>query len=121
VYELAADSRVEDAIASAGGAAAGAKTGDLNLARRVRDGERIEVPGNATVLSTEVTGGQLDLNTATQSQLMSLDGIGEAYSKRIVDSRSVDGPYRSVDELRSRNLLPAATFEKVRDYVTVGP
>jgi DNA uptake protein ComE-like DNA-binding protein len=52
---------------------------------------------------------------------MSLDGIGEAYSKRIVDSRSVDGPYRSVDELRSRNLLPAATFEKVRDYVTVGP
>ena len=31
----------------------------------------------------------------------------------------VDGPYRSVDELRTRNLLPASTFDKVRDLLTV--
>jgi competence protein ComEA len=121
VYELGSDARVQDAIATAGGATADARTGDLNLARRVRDGERIEVPGRAAVMSTEVTGGLLDLNKATQAQLMSLEGIGDAYSRRIIDSRTVDGPYRSVDELRTRNVLPLSTFEKVRDLLTVAP
>jgi competence protein ComEA len=123
VYELDSRARVRDAIATAGGATADARLEDLNLARFVRDGERIEVPGPAgsPSLSTEVTGGLLDLNTASQSQLMTLNGIGEAYSRRIIDSRTVDGAYRSVDELRTRNLLPVSTFEKVRDLVTVAP
>ena len=43
VYELAGDARVADAIDGAGGALPGADIGDLNLARFVRDGERIEV------------------------------------------------------------------------------
>ena len=121
VYALPPDARVEDAITTAGGVAAGARPGDLNLARRVRDGERIEVPGQVDPASSEVTGGLIDLNQATQAQLMTLDGIGDAYSRRILDSRSVDGPYRSVEELRTRNVLPVATFDKVRDYLTVAP
>ena len=121
VYDLAADARVADAIAVAGGGLPGSDTGDLNLARFVRDGERIEVgaAGRPATFSPEVTGRLLDLNTATYAQLMDLDGIGEAYARRIVDSRIVDGPYRSVDELRTRNLLPASTFDKVRDLLTI--
>jgi len=121
VYELSSEARVEDAIATAGGATAGARTDALNLARRVRDGERIEVPGPAAAISSEVTVGLIDLNKATLAQLVTLDGIGDAYSRRIIDSRAVDGPYRSVDELRTRNILPVSTFEKVRDYLTVLP
>ena len=123
VYVLAPDARVEDAITTAGGVTLDARPEELNLARRVRDGERIEVPGlgGPAALSSEVTGGSVDLNKATPAQLMQLPGIGEAYSKRIIDSRALDGPYGSVDELRTRNLLPIATFEKVRDFVTVVP
>ena len=123
VYELAGDTRVVDAIAAAGGALPGADAGDLNLARFVRDGERIAVgePGRPAAFSAEVIDRQIDLNTATHGQLVALDGIGEAYARRIVDSRIVDGPYRSVDELRTRNLLPASTFDKVRDLLTVTP
>ena len=121
VYELAGDARVADAIDGAGGALPGADIGDLNLARFVRDGERIEVgtTGRPAALSPEVTGRLVDLNTATHRELTDLDGIGEAYARRIIDSRAVDGPYRSVDELRTRNLLPASTFDKVRDLLTV--
>jgi competence protein ComEA len=123
VYVLAGDARVTDAIAAAGGALPGADTGDLNLARFVRDGERIDVgpAGRPAAFSPEVTGRLVNLNTATHGQLMDLDGIGEAYARRIVDSRIVDGPYRSVDELRTRNILPASTFDKVRDLLTVAP
>ena len=120
VYELAADARVADAIAVAGGQLPGSDTGDLNLARFVRDGERIEVDasGRPAAFSPEVTG-LLDLNTATHGDLTKLTGIGEAYARRIVDSRIVDGPYRSIDELRTRNLLPASTFDKVRNLLTI--
>ena len=123
VYLLAGDARVEDAIATAGGVTLDARPQDLNLARQLRDGERIEVPGpsSSAALSNEVTGRLVDLNKATARQLMDLPGIGDAYSKRIIDSRAVDGPYRSVDELRTRNVLPLSTFETVRDYVTVTP
>ena len=82
---------------------------------------RIEVPGPRGSESSEVTGGLIDLNKATQGQLMTLEGIGDAYSRRIIDSRSVDGPFRSVEELRTRNVLPLTTFEKVRNYLTVAP
>jgi DNA uptake protein ComE-like DNA-binding protein len=64
-------------------------------------------------------GGLVDVNTANQSQLMALPGIGEAYSRRIIDSREVDGPYASVDELVARKVLPAATLAKIRGQLTV--
>jgi DNA uptake protein ComE-like DNA-binding protein len=50
---------------------------------------------------------------------MALPGIGEAYSRRIIDSREVDGPYASVDELVARKVLPAATLAKIRGQLTV--
>ena len=121
VYEVPGDARMADAIAAAGGELPGANVDDLNLARFVRDGERIDVgeTGRPAAFSPGVTGRLVDLNSATHAQLMALSGIGEAYAQRIVDSRIVDGPFRSVDELRTRNLLPASTFDKVRDLLTI--
>jgi competence protein ComEA len=96
VYGLPAGARVQDAVLAAGGATAGADLDSVNLARRVRDGERITVPSGARAASnapaTLAPGQTLDLNQATQAQLDGLPGIGEAYSRRIVDSRTVDGP-----------------------------
>jgi competence protein ComEA len=124
VYELLGGDRVEDALALAGGPLTGARTDDLNLARRLRDGEQVLVPGHGRVTSESLAatagdGGKLDLNSASQAQLIALPGIGEAYSRRIVDSRAVDGPFRSVEELLERRVLPAATFEQIRELVAV--
>jgi competence protein ComEA len=122
VYELHEGDRLIDAIAAAGGPSADAAVDQLNLARRVRDEERVTVPRASTAqsaLGVNAVSGKININTATAQQLDSLPGIGEAYSRRIVDSRAVDGPYKTTDELVGRRVIPAATFAQIRDLITV--
>jgi competence protein ComEA len=124
VYDLREGDRVIDAIAAAGGPADDGDIDSLNLARRVRDEERLIVPtrtGGAASASTLPPGAKLDINSASQQQLDALPGIGQAYSQRIVDSRKVDGPYKATRDLVDRKVVPAATFEQIRDLITVGP
>jgi len=123
LYELPPGARVADAIERAGGGLPDADIDAVNLARRLRDGEKIDVPGPsaeaATAVATLAPGEKLDLNAATMDELDLLPGIGEAYSRRIVDSRVVDGPFEAVDDLLTRRVLPAATLDGIRNYVTV--
>ncbi|MGE0056354.1 MAG: helix-hairpin-helix domain-containing protein [Dehalococcoidia bacterium] len=126
VYDLFAGERVIDAIDQAGGATAAANADALNLARRLRDGEQLVVPSRtisrpSTTAVTLAPGGLVNVNTATAAELDLLPGIGEAYSRRIIDSRTVDGPFTTLDELVTRKALPAATLAKIRDQLTVGP
>ncbi len=55
----------------------------------------------------------VDLNSAPVNELRELPGIGEAYSKKIVDGR----PYKGKDELVSKNIVPQATYDKIKDMV----
>jgi len=123
VYDLRQGDRVTEAIAAAGGTTAAADTGSLNLARRLRDEEQLMVPGAArsssALQSPSPATGPININTATAAQLDALPGIGEAYSRRIVDSRAIDGPYESVEELVSRKVIPRSTFDTIRDLITV--
>ena len=57
----------------------------------------------------------VDLNKATEAELQEISGVGEAYSKKIIDGR----PYKSIDDL-SKSGIPAATIEKIKPQVTVG-
>ena len=63
----------------------------------------------ATKAATEL----MDINSATKEQLMTLPGIGEAYSKKIIDGR----PYKMKTELKSKNIIPDATYEKIAALV----
>src|SRR3984893_6650914 len=57
--------------------------------------------------------GKIDINTATIDQLKAFPGIGDAYSKRIVDGR----PYANKSQLLSKGILPAATYNKIKDQI----
>jgi len=132
VQRLAAGSRVADAIAAAGGYGprvdAGRVAGELNLAAPVKDGDRVVVPargdpGPSAASGASDGGGSsggalIDLNSATASELDTLPGIGPKTAQKIIDART-EKPFASVDELRDRKIVGAATFEKVRSLVTV--
>ena len=57
--------------------------------------------------------GKLDINTATPDQLKALPGVGDAYSKRIIDGR----PYTAKNQLVTRGILPSAVYDHIKDQI----
>lgn len=83
VYVLSEGSRVYEAIQEAGGETKNADIDSLNLARLIKDGERIYVPRKGEVIkSSNSSESKLDLNSATFDELEKLPGIGEELAKR---------------------------------------
>jgi competence protein ComEA len=131
VYEFATGQRVIDAVDAAGGARPGADLTSLNLAAPLTDGTQILVPkaGAAPVGTGAGTtipgvdggaGGTLvNVNTASATELETLSGIGEVIAAAIVDYRTQNGPFTSVDQLEDVSGIGPATMEEIRDSVTV--
>ena len=128
VYEFAEGDRVIDAVDRAGGARNGADLSVLNLAAPLADGAQVvvvkegaaagsggEVPGAAAGPS----GGLININTASATEFETLSGIGEVLAAAIVDYRTENGPFASVDELEDVSGIGPATLEEIRDLVTV--
>jgi len=96
LVELPAGARVAEAIDAAGGALADAKLDQLNLARRVTDGEQIRVARAGEVAPESAL---ININSATASELDALPGIGPVLADRIVAERETNGPFTSLDDL----------------------
>lgn len=127
VVELPGSARVVDAVAAAGGATVLADVGQLNLARTVTDGERIEVPQRGTGPSDGPTGtssafdgdGRLDLNRASAQELESLPGIGPVLAQRIVDHREAHGPFPGTGALRDVPGIGERSFQRLVELIVV--
>lgn len=124
LVRLPAGSRVDDALLAAGGVTDAAAVGLLNLARRLVDGEQVLVgldppPGQAAPGAPAAAGGPLDLNAATVTDLDALPGIGPVLAQRIVDWRTANGPFASVDQLREVTGIGEAKYEDLRVKVSV--
>jgi competence protein ComEA len=74
-------------------------------------GKKTEPP--VSTATTQATSSLLDINSATKAELMKLPGIGDAYSDKIIKGR----PYKGKNELVSKNIIPEATYTKIKDLI----
>jgi competence protein ComEA len=138
VVSLPGGARVLDAIRAAGGAVAGADLQRLNLAAKLGDGARVAVPligqappaidPGAVVGSTDPavdgsidgsgdSSGPVNVNTASETQLEELPGIGPTLAAAIVAERERNGPFRSADDLTRVHGIGDGRLEQLRDFV----
>ncbi|WP_449336612.1 helix-hairpin-helix domain-containing protein [Streptomyces cyaneofuscatus] len=129
VQRLPAGSRVADALRAAGGVRAGTDVTGLNRARVLMDGEQVAVGLPQAPAALGATGGAagapgtagpaalLSLSVATKEQLETLPGVGPVLAQHIIDHRTENGGFRSVDELRQVNGIGDRRFADLRPLV----
>lgn len=129
LYVVGNDARLVDAIALAGGFTARAEPSSVNLARTLTDGEQIIVLsknsaaggglhagfGNSAAGSTP----KVSLNQASQSQLESLPRVGPALAGRIMDWRTANGGFKSIEDLMKVSGFGDKMFAAVKGLVTL--
>lgn len=122
VYALPAGSRVEDGIRAAGGLSDTADTEliakTINRAAIIKDGAKIYVPqmGEKISKSNDTSYNKpISINTASQSELEALPGIGPVTAQKIISGR----PYMSLDELVSKKAMGSSLFIKLKDRLSL--
>ena len=143
VYEQDFDSRIADALEAAGGLNASADrqwiAKNLNLAAKLVDGGKIFIPSlnqtgegkisnfqfpiskqfqNPNIQNGQslgITTGLVNINSAGQSELEALPGIGPITAGKIISNR----PYQTLDELTSRKVVGKAVFEKIKNLISI--
>ena len=53
----------------------------------------------------------VDINTATESELKAVPGVGDVYAAKIIAGR----PYANKTQLKSRKIVPATLYEQIKD------
>lgn len=135
VYALKEGARVADAVLCAGDFLPGAARDYLNLAQPVFDGQKIYVPDEEEAKQLKEAGADaapggaqaplaefpyVNINTAKESELMTLPGIGKAKADAIVAYRKEHGAFSSCEELMQVPGIKESIYEKLRDEITVG-
>ena len=110
-------SRVADALRAAGGPLPDADLTQLNLARKLSDGEQVAVGVPQPQAAPGQPPGKVNLNTATETDLETLPGVGPAMAQRILQWRTKNGRFQSVDQLREVDGIGATRFDHLKDLV----
>jgi competence protein ComEA len=129
VFEFQPGDRVIDAVERAGGALEKADLTLLNLAAPLSDGQQILVPKEGadtsgvpsvgTAPGTGTTGALVNINTADEPTLETLNGVGPVLAAAIIQYRTEHGPFASIDQLDEVSGIGPATLEDLRSQVTV--
>lgn len=135
VYRLKDGARVSQAIDAAGGLTAEADVTGLNRASKITDGQKIYVPavgeqhaaaavgggesGAAATSGVGSSSGLVNINTASAAELQTLSGIGPSMAQSIIDERTQNGAFTSVDDLMRVSGIGEKKLAKIKDCICV--
>ena len=134
IIELESGDRIFNAIEKAGGTTKNADTSKINLAQVVEDGMKINVPNiNDKEIVTEETVSTVsnsnniqqkkqnivNINSASQTELETLPGIGPSIASKIVNYRKEKGKFSKIEDIMNVNGIGEAKFEKIKKYIIV--
>ena len=112
--------RLYEAVAMAGGADDLADMSAVNLAALVADGEMIYIPAYGEDISVEEQKeGIVNINKATESELMTLPGIGSSRAADIVRYRTDNGRFQTIEDIMKVSGIKEAAFNKIKNYICV--
>lgn len=132
VYRLDGNSRINDAIAMAGGFTEEAYQLDWNLAGKLEDGMQILVLSmeeaeerNEQQLflmeqQAEQAAGLVNINEASEEQLCTLSGVGGSKAKSIIQYRETNGDFQCIEDIMKVTGIKDSLFQKIKDEITVG-
>lgn len=147
VYELPAGCRVYEAVQTAGGFTEDADQNYVNQAQTLRDGVKLVIPTKEEVMSFQSTGdgnagmtagiiegsasdgqesgtgetkdGRININTATESELCNIPGIGETRAAAIAAYRESHGSFKTPEDIMNVTGIKEGTYEKIKDSIRV--
>ena len=141
VYQLPGTARVVDAVDAAGGPTAFADVDVINLAAALFDTAQIFVPRRGSAISRApiprplpgvnappspnvntpegASSTRININTASMSDLDTLSGVGPSTAKAIIDYRTKNGPFGSIEDLLNVRGIGPAKLDAMREQVTV--
>ena len=144
LYKLPPDSRVQAALAAAGGLSPQADAHRINRAAKLHDGQKLYVlsQGESTPPLAASSGqgcegqactsaegglsgsdpegqGLVNINTANAAQLTQLPGVGPAIAQKIIDYRTANGPFTSLDDLTKVPGIGAAKLAQIKSHACV--
>ena len=134
VVKVKEGTRLDEAIVMVGGASGEADLNAVNLAYRLGDedmiyipkkGEKLQVtsktiPGVNTVKSITVNKpGKVNINTASESELETLSGVGPATAKAIIQYRNQKGPFKSIEGIKNVSGIGDSKFNSIKDDITI--
>lgn len=130
IYEVKPEMRVWDALMLAGGMTEEADTKQVNFAQRLVDQMVIIVPKigeerfqaeqqtkQSTSINQAAQSEQVNINTASENELMTLTGIGQKKAQEIIRFREEKGGFRSIEELTEIAGIGRKTVEKLKEFI----
>ena len=134
VIELNSGARIEDAIKIAGGITEFADLSKVNLAYCLEDEQKLYIPninekheseyitienGEDILETTNSKNSKVNINTSGIEELCTLSGVGEALAQRIIDYRTQNGKFKTIEDLKNVSGIGEKKFESLKEYVTI--
>lgn len=124
VYYIEENLRLDDVIKICGGFTQNADISQINLAEKLNDSDKIEIPSLKTIdenmseYEEDDESGYININTASKEELKTLNGIGETLANNIIEYRK-NNRFSSTEELLNVNGIGQSKYDSIKEYICV--